>query len=139
MANIYLSVADGIGRFRGTTKRQFDSWLYRIATNQCNNAIRKTRRRQRILEAVSAELVQRRHNQADSAEDCLDNWPAVYAALSRLKPMEQTVITLRFFEKLDFDAISDITGKRSASVRVIHHRALKKLRHELRHLIGGAV
>ncbi len=137
MGNVFLSVADGIGRFRGTTERQFDSWLYRIATNQCNNAIRKTKRRQRILEAASAELAQ--PHQAPETRETLDNWPAVYTALSQLKPIEQTVITLRFFEKLDFDAIGEITGKRCASVRVIHHRALKKLRRSLGHLTGGEV
>ncbi|MFC1766074.1 RNA polymerase sigma factor [Planctomycetota bacterium] len=137
MANVFLSVADSIGRFRGTTERQFGSWLYRIATNQCNNYVRKTKRRQRILEGVSYELAQRYQMEADETPESFDNWPAIYAAMSQLKPVEQTVITLRFFEKLEFETIAEITGKRLTTVRVILHRALKKLRQRLSYAVGG--
>ena len=138
MANVFLCVADGIGRFRGTTERQFGSWLYRIATNQCNNYVRKTKRRQRILDHVAAELVARREQQqVPEGTSDFDRWPAIYQAMSQLKPIEQTVITLRFFEKLEFETISEITGKRAAAVRVILHRALKKLRERLEGAIGG--
>lgn len=137
MANVFLSVADGIGRFRGTTERQFGSWLYRIATNQCNNTIRKTKRRQRILDSIAEEIAQRPAALSTKTEKTFDDWPAVYQAISQLKPIEQTVITLRFFEKLEYETISEITGRRTASVRVILHRALKKLRERLTQRIGG--
>lgn len=137
LSAVFLSVADGIGRFRGTTERQFGSWLYRIAANHCNNTIRKTKRRQRILESVSAELAQRTQMERPESVETFDNWPAVYAALSELKTIEQTVITLRFFEKMEFAEISEITGQRLSSVRVILHRALKKLRARLSHSLGG--
>ncbi|MHC4951714.1 MAG: RNA polymerase sigma factor, partial [Planctomycetota bacterium] len=41
--------------------------------------------------------------------------------------IEQTVITLRFFEEMSYDEIAAIIKKRQSSVRVILHRALKKL------------
>ena len=77
MANVFLSVADGIGRFRGSSERQFGSWLYSIATNQCNNTIRKAKRRRRILDTVSNELAQRQQTQSAAEDETLDNWPMV--------------------------------------------------------------
>ena len=131
---VFLDVADNIGRFRGSSEPEFTAWLFRIATNHCHNAVRKKVRRQRIMDQVQAELQQT--DPAESTESLMDHWPLVYDALARLKPLEQTVITLRFFEKLDFDQIAEIIKRRTSTARVLLHRGLNKLRSHLEDKLG---
>ena len=122
-SQIFLSAARQFDGFNGDTEQAFSGWLYAIAVNQCNCYIRKHLRRQKLFEKF-----QRQHpHHQENARSTLD-WTAVYGAIAQLKQIEQTVITLRFFENMEFEQISAISNKRQSSVRVILHRGLKKLR-----------
>ena len=134
---VFLDVADNIGRFRGSSEREFTVWLFRIATNHCHNIVRKKMRRQRILDQVKTELAQPSTTEDATQDSLMDHWPQVYEALARLKPREQTVITLRFFEKLEYEQIAVVIKRRPATVRVLLHRGLKKLRSLLADRLGG--
>jgi len=67
------------------------------------------------------------------------DWPRVYQAIGKLNRKEQTIVTLRFFEHMDFTAIADIVGAKESSVRVTLHRSLKKLRNHLKAVFGGEI
>jgi len=56
----------------------------------------------------------------------------VKQAILGLKPKYQTVITLRFFEKMKLTEIAEILGKNPATISTQLARALSKLRKELR-------
>jgi len=121
-SQIFLNAAKGFDAVSGQEFETHVRWLYGIATNQCNSYIRRHLRRRKIFEKFQAE---QSHHQKDM--DLPPDWTDVYAALSQLKETEQTVITLRFFEDMSHDQIAAIIKKRQNSVRVILHRALKKL------------
>lgn len=127
-SQVFLSVARQFDRFSGDGESAFAAWAYAIAVNQCNSYLRKTLRRRKIFEKYQAETAH--HHQPDEPNGGAD-WPAVYAAIGQLKEVEQTIITLRFFEDLSYEQIATIIHKREASVRVILHRGLKKLRQTL--------
>ena len=55
----------------------------------------------------------------------------VKQALLTLKPKQQTVITLRFFEKLKLNEIAEILGQNPATTRSQLSRALSSLRKKL--------
>ena len=55
----------------------------------------------------------------------------VKQALLTLKPKQQTVITLRFFEKLKLTEIAEILGQNPATTRSQLSRALSSLRKKL--------
>ena len=120
---IFLAAAAGIGSVSGNGSDAHVRWLYAIATNHCNAYIRKHLRRQKLLEKY-----QQQHQSPDNAAGAGPDWTAVYGAIAQLKPTEQTIITLRFFENMEYDQIAAIIKKRPTAVRVILHRALKKLR-----------
>jgi RNA polymerase sigma-70 factor (ECF subfamily) len=122
-SQVFLSAARGIGRLPDDGPQTPAGWLYAIATNQCNSYLRKNLRRRKIFEKFQQERCTEQHA-AGPAPD----WTAVYGAIAQLKPIEQTVITLRFFEHMEFEQIAAIINKRQATVRVILHRGLKKLR-----------
>ena len=131
---VFLTVARGISSFAGRTEADFRNWLYGIAANHTNSYIRKTSRRKQLLaEATSSIAVN---------TDCPDystepDWPELYSAILKLKPKHQTIITLRFFENLEFEQIGKIINAREATVRVMLHRVLKKLRNHLRAIVDG--
>jgi len=128
-STIFLAVARTMGGFEGSTEYDFRNWLYAIAINQVNAYIRKTSRRRRLLSAAAAARSAARGHPVERAEP---DWPSVYEAILSLKPEHQTILTLRFFEKLAFADIAEILGAREGSVRVTLHRILEQLRKSLK-------
>ena len=135
-STVFLEVAGRIRTFSGRTEEDFRNWLYAIAANNANAYIRKTSRRKQLLaEAVALIVIDPNNSKAPTELD----WPMLYAAILKLKPKHQTIITLRFFENLEFEQIAEIIKARPATVRVTLHRILKKLRTQLRFCVDGEI
>jgi len=134
-SSIFLAVAGNIKNFKGQNEADFQSWLYAVAVNHTNAYIRKTSRRKKLLaEAAPSVGVSEADSAGGSAEP---DWPMLYKAVLKLKPKHQTIITLRFFENMDFDEIGRITRVKPATVRVMLHRILKQLRNHLQNTLDG--
>jgi RNA polymerase sigma-70 factor (ECF subfamily) len=128
-SSVFLAMAEGVGRFRGAPRAELCRWLFAVASNKTSEFIRNTSRRERLL-AAAAES-----GSLGSPPRASDNghpsWPSVYRAIQRLKPHEQTMVTLRFFEGLDAEEIATILGRKPVAVRVALSRAVRKLRDRL--------
>lgn len=133
-STVFLEVARRIRTFSGGRERDFRNWVYTIAINQVNAYIRKTSRRKQLL-AKAAEAM-KNPNPGAGDSTALD-WPRIYAAILKLKPEHQTILTLRFFENLQFEQIGRILNVREATVRVTMHRILNKLRNNLQTALDG--
>lgn len=128
-SNIFLDIAKQIRGFPGQTESDFANWLYAIAINHTNAYIRKTSRRQELFAEAAGTM---RVTATDCSEDVQKpGWPKLYTAILKLKPEHQTIITLRFFENLEFEEIGKIINAKAGTVRVKLHRILKKLRDHL--------
>ena len=125
---VFCQVAEHIPTFNGSTEQAFRNWLYAIATNQSNSHIRKTVRRRELMQAAMAE---RGRMETDSPVGDDMDWPTVYEAIAALKPRQQAVVTLRFFEEMPFTRIAEILNCRPVTVRVTCSRALAILRKKL--------
>jgi len=145
-SSIFLTVAGSIRNFNGQNEADFRNWLYAIAVNHTNSYIRKTSRRKKLLAEAAAlvgisESPLRRsgyEGRTDSAGGSAEpDWPMLYKAVLRLKPKHQTIVTLRFFENMDFEQIGQIINARPATVRVTLHRILKQLREHLQTVLDG--
>lgn len=133
-AEVFLSVAQTIRRFAGTTEADFRRWLYRIATNEINAHLRKRHRRQTLFERACAHGWWSDRVAGESAADVAiqnDQAPGLLQAIARLTPREQTVITLRFWEGMSYEEVGQIINTRAATVRVIASRAIQSLRDKL--------
>ena len=134
-SEVFLQVARKIRGFDGQTEEQFRNWLYGIATRLTSDHIRKMARRRELLAAAGEQKVLGR-------EDCQDkglelDWPILYRAISALKPRQQEVVSLRFFEGLTHKEIAAILGMRDVAVRVRLSRALGRLRKKLQRVDSG--
>ena len=133
-STVFLEVARKIRSFTGRTEADFRNWIYAVAVNQANAYVRKTSRRSRLLEQAAGSIA----TKADRPEHQSNpDWPKLYSAILRLKPKHQTIVTLRFFENLEFEQIGKIINAREATVRVMLHRILKKLRDHLQSIVDG--
>ncbi|MGA2093389.1 MAG: sigma-70 family RNA polymerase sigma factor [Sedimentisphaerales bacterium] len=125
-SQVFLSMVQGFEKFEGG-ERQFRNWLYRIATNAVNEHLRKTTRRNTILAWI-------RQQPSENAGDCPPadelqyNHVIVKKVMLTLKPKEQAIVTMRFFENLKTEEIAEVFGISAATARSQLSRALAKLR-----------
>jgi len=134
-STVFLEAARRIRGFEGRNEQDFRNWLYAIAANQANAYIRKASRRKKLLAEAAYSMTAAATESGDDASE--PDWPRLYAAILKLKPKHQTIITLRFFENMEFEQIAEILGTKEATVRVTLHRILKKLRNHLQAIQDG--
>jgi len=128
-STVFLEVARGIRTFKGRSKQDFRNWLYAIAANQANAYIRKASRRKKLLAEAAGSMTASAAGSADKSSKL--DWPRLYEAILKLKPKHQTIVTLRFFENLQYEQIAQILNVKEATVRVTLHRILHELRNHL--------
>jgi RNA polymerase sigma-70 factor, ECF subfamily len=109
-------------------EKQFRNWLYRIATNAVNEHIRKTTRRSAILAWVWQGSSKAGVDDGTAADESQDNQAVIKKALRTLKPDEQAIVTMRFFENLKHEEIAEVVGTSTSTVRSQLSRAMEKLR-----------
>jgi RNA polymerase sigma-70 factor, ECF subfamily len=133
-SEVFLGVASKMPGFAGTTEEDFRRWVFRIATNEVNAYLRQTKRRLFLLESAARSGALGASIRPDSGESNAErlDWPTLYRAILSLKPCEQAILHLRFFEQMSHEQIADVLQKRPASVRVGLSRALEKLRRQFR-------
>jgi len=132
---VFLQVARGMRSFK--SEQDFRNWLYAIAANQANAYIRRTSRRKKLLAEAAGSMIPAAAGSADISPE--PDWPRLYAAILRLKPQHQTIVTLRFFENFSYQQIAQILNVKEATVRVMLHRILNQLRNQLQTVFDGEI
>jgi RNA polymerase sigma-70 factor (ECF subfamily) len=125
-SQVFLNMVENFHKFEGN-ERQFRNWLYRIATNAVNQHLRRIARRNAILTWV------RRWSNDNAAEDAppdesQQKLAVVKKAMLTLKPQYQSIVTMRFFEKMKIEEIAEVFGTSASTTRSQLSRALAKLR-----------
>lgn len=111
--------------FRGGS---IQSWLYRIARNVLIDYWRKKK------ELSIDSFANAQEDSLPGADEVLDRQlqlDRLQKALDTLPPDMRKIITLRFIEGLSCKAVSQKLGMSDGNVRIIQHRALRKLREHL--------
>ncbi len=121
-SNTFFAALRHIGRYRWKNI-PFNSWLYRIATNE----IRMHYRRQKSV----AESIEYSSLFDSESPEAMEEYALLHQAIMKLKPIYQTVITLRFFEEKTIVEISQITGRKVGTVKSQIHRGIGQLRRTL--------
>ena len=128
-STVFLKVLRKLGSFEGNS-RGFRNWLYSIATNATNDHLRTKARRADAIRMAAQEFSCSIFPGSDS--DLQEINVALKRAVLALQPKYQTVITLRFFEKMRLVEIAEVLNQNPATIRSQLSRALKRLRKELR-------
>ncbi len=125
---VFLQAWQAMGRYRATGA-PFVAWLFTIAHNLTMSFYRHNKRvrRQEGDDAMELDRVVAEGDPEEQAEARVDQ-ERVRAAIVRLRPEQQLVLSLRFLENLSHHDIAETLGKSDGAIRVIQHRALQELR-----------
>ena len=121
-SDVWLESAGRLHRFRGG-EAAFRGWLFTRARRRALDHHRRAAR-EPLAVAELPELSDPVQGGEAEREQALD------AAIARLRtlPVDQReVVLLRDLAGLDVDQVAAMTGRRPGTVRVLHHRALKRL------------
>jgi RNA polymerase sigma-70 factor (ECF subfamily) len=126
----WLRVVAGLGRFRGD-ERAFRAWLFTVARHRAIDRWRRAARRP--AEPVPLEALADRQAPDDPAAEVLDalDGRAAVAMIATLPRDQAEVVLLRVVAGLDVAEVAGIVGKRPGTVRVLSHRALRRLAERL--------
>lgn len=119
-----IKIFTSIGTFKGDGK--LTSWMYRIATNE---ALQQLRRQTRIFQSIDSlgstlanKLTSETPLDSDSAEVLFQK------ALLTLPTQQRIAFNLRYYDELSYDEIARITGKNVSTLKANYHFATEKIK-----------
>jgi RNA polymerase sigma factor (sigma-70 family) len=118
----FLKVLENIGRFRNESK--FSTWLYRIVYNESLQQILSNKKI--CLTDVDVIESEEYSYEMFAAEDEYSE-ADLYEAIERLEVNERYIILLFYLAEKSIKQINTITGFSKSNIKVILHRARKKL------------
>jgi RNA polymerase sigma-70 factor, ECF subfamily len=124
----WLEVARALPGFEGNADN-FRGFVFTIARRRMLNA-RRARFRRRVVPTdvhALADLTPDPEDPAAAVTSRLDADAAVARIVALLSDDQAEIVLLRVVAGLGVDEVADIVGKRPENVRVIQHRALKRL------------
>ena len=130
-SEVWADAASGLSRFEGK-EGAFRRWLFTIAQRRLIDLRRRDGRREAVVRSL------------ESAFDASDADPELHvlaasetetalARIGALPPDQAEVVLLRVVGGLDVESVAAIVGKKPGAVRVLQHRALKRLADQLVH------
>jgi RNA polymerase sigma-70 factor (ECF subfamily) len=128
-SDVWVDVAAGLGRFEGD-EAGFRRWLFTIARRRLVDFRRSDGRRLAVLSRLKSSIdgpVGDLEAQVLAASET----EVALARLAALPPDQAEVVLLRVLGGLDVQDVAAIVGKKPGAVRVLQHRALKRLEREL--------
>lgn len=129
-AETWMNVASALDRFSGD-EAAFRSWVFTIARRRVVDHIRRSSRRPGDYRPMAEE---RDGPAPDDTESTAMAALATEDALARiggLPPDQAEILLLRVLGGLSADQVGGIVGKLAGTVRVLQHRALKRLAQDL--------
>lgn len=124
----FLKAWEGISGYNDKG-HPFGSWLYRIARNTVVDHYRKNKIRISI-EDVSPEALGIDDSLTANLEIKFE-WREVLGAMRDLSEVEQDILIMRFVEDMPHTEVAKAVNKSESAVKVIQHRAIKKLKETL--------
>lgn len=122
--NTFVKVYRSIGKFKGDSKLY--TWLYRIATNESLTFLKK-RQRTGTESLSSDENSWENRLEAESYYDGNDAQALLEKALLTLPDKQRVVFTMRYYEELSYQDISDVLGTSVGALKASYHHAVKKI------------
>ena len=125
LQDIFVKIWSALPSFRGDS--QLYTWLYRIATNETLNFLNKQKVRSALqFESLSSKLEEKIDEDPWFNGDSLQR--LLMKAIQRLPEKQRLVFTMRWFEELSYEDISEILGTSVGALKASYHFATEKLK-----------
>lgn len=129
--DIFIKIWQNLDNFRADSKLY--TWIYRIAVNESLTFLKKKNRQQQIslddnqlLVAKFDKGVQSGYIDGDEIEIKLQR------AILGLPEKQRLIFNFRYFDKLSYEEISEITGTTVGGLKATFHVAMKKVEENLK-------
>ena len=131
LQDIYIKVWTAMPSFRGDS--QLFTWLWRIATNEVLNYLRKQKFKALVSLDSSAEILRKKIDE-DPHFDGNELQRELYKAIQKLPEKQRVVFNMRYFDGLKYEQISEITDTSVGALKASYHHAYNKIKEELNKL-----
>lgn len=130
-ANAFMIVARKIGQFEYRHVNSFSGWIFRIASNEVNQYLRKTNRYKSVDIDDYEQILPDERESIEKELGQKQEYVRVHKQIATLKPKHQTIIDLFYFEGMPHKDIAEVVQMSEGAVRTSLHRALNKLAKQL--------
>ncbi|WP_420388631.1 RNA polymerase sigma factor [Roseivirga sp.] len=125
---VFIKIYKNLDDFREDS--QLFTWIYRIATNEALNHLKKMKRRSAVsMDDVHGELENHLTQGALVSGDEIQM--KLQKALLKLPEKQRLVFNMKYFDDLKYDEISEITGTSVGALKASFHLAVKKIEEDL--------
>ena len=125
LQDIFLKIWTALPSFRG--EAQLYTWVWRIATNETLNHLRKERVRAALrMQSVDAEM--ERRIEADPFFNGTAAQRELAKGLAKLPEKQRQVFVMRWWDELSYEEISAITGTSVGALKASYHIAQDKIK-----------
>ncbi len=122
----FLKVLEKIGSFRNDAK--FSTWLYRIVYNQSVGFLKKANH----TCTIDYDLYDNNSGSDSDSEELIQE---LYRAIHSLADTDRNIVMLFYLAEKSVKEIALITGLSRGNIKVILHRARKKIFNTMEHAI----
>jgi RNA polymerase sigma-70 factor (ECF subfamily) len=130
--NTFIKAWKGLGNFREDAK--VFTWLYRIATNESLNFLKKKKARAILsLGSLKNELTDRYDSSPHISEDRIVQ--KLQRAILKLPDRQRLVFNMRYYDEMKYEEIAEITGVTVGALKASYHIAAKKIEEYMLHHI----
>ncbi len=137
---VFIKVFKNLDGFKG--KSTLSTWIYRIAVNQCLEALRKTKHIRKYAEVSASEYSTVAISDSSGfyhpgvALENKERANILFNAIAQLPEQQKVAFTLHKVEGLSYEEISKIMEKSLSSVESLMHRAKVNLQTTLGEYYG---
>jgi RNA polymerase sigma-70 factor (ECF subfamily) len=134
----FINAFKGIHRFK--EQSCFKTWLYRITYNVCLNHLRRRKGNRINDDEINLDIISDPKKSPDMAYETDQMRGAILKAMNDLKPKYRSILHLHYFEDMQYEEISHLTGLPLGTVKSHLYRArdqVKKALEQSGWLAGG--
>ena len=128
LQDIFIKIWSALPTFRGESRLY--TWLYRIATNEVLNFLRKQKIRAMIsLDSSESVLAKKIDEDVSFNGDRLQR--ELHKAILKLPEKQRIVFSLRYFDEMKYEDMAEITGTSIGALKASYHFAYNKVKEEI--------
>ncbi len=124
LQNTFIKIWKNIASFRGDSKLY--TWLYRIASNEALDHIRKNKKLQMV--GADGENVAYDNASGDIYFDGEMAEAKLHRGIAALPEKQRLVFNLKYFEEMKYEDMADITGTSVGALKASYSLAVGKIK-----------